>query len=129
MSMTNRFKRAHPLRSLTAALPALWLALAPAQAMQTADASPAPPPPAAADQGQPVAVFTTRQSVVPRAGDEGVLKQGLSLHIGSMGPAGMTIVEYGVQGGKIVYTVTSGRIDAKTDKVIAKAISKLQKKM
>jgi hypothetical protein len=66
--------------------------------------------------------------VVPRAGDEDVLKRGMSLHLASMGGS-MTIVEYGMKDGKIVYTVTSGSIDEKTRKAIDKAVAKLQKKM
>jgi hypothetical protein len=119
------FQRINPA---VASAVAILLGAAPVQAIQPDTADKAPAAEAGADQGEPVAVFAMRQSVLLRAGDEHVLKQGLSLHIASMGGV-MTIVEYSVKDGKIVYTVTSGSIHDKTRKAIDKAVAKLQKKM
>ncbi|MEE9432908.1 MAG: hypothetical protein V3V15_01550 [Sphingorhabdus sp.] len=79
-------------------------------------------------ESKPVAVFYMRSSVVPRAGDEAPLKKGLSLMIASS-RGGMTIVEYGVKDGQIIWKATSGKVDKKTAKQIDKAVAKLQKKM
>ena len=85
-------------------------------------------PTAEQPQGKPVAAFHMRTSVIPRAGDEMPLQQGLELYISSMA-GGMTIVRYGVEGGKIVWAVTSGAVDDKTRKAIVKAVGKLQKRL
>lgn len=83
---------------------------------------------AAREEAKPVAAFYMRASVVPRPEDLAPLQQGLALMIASS-QGGMTIVEYRISEGKIVYTVTSGAISEKDRKAIEKAVAKLQKKL
>lgn len=101
------------------------LATAAAHAMTDPSGGSVEPAPSASE---PVAAFFLRASVVPRPEDIAPLKQGLALMIGSS-QGGMTIVEYRVADGKIVYEVTSGSISDKDRKAIEKAVAKMQKQL
>jgi hypothetical protein len=80
------------------------------------------------DSAKPVAVIAVRATVVPRAEDVALLRDGLALMISS-NQNGMTIVKYHVVDGKIVYTVTTGTVSEKDRKAIDKAVAKMQKRL
>ncbi len=72
--------------------------------------------------------YFLRDTLVPRADDLALLQRKPTLYLASFND-GMATVAYSVNGGRIVYRVVSGTIDASARKEIDRALAKLERKL
>lgn len=72
--------------------------------------------------------YFLRDTLVPRADDLALLQRKPTLYLASFND-GMATVAYSVDGGRIVYRVVSGTINAAARQEIDRALAKLQRKL
>jgi hypothetical protein len=80
------------------------------------------------DPSAMIGAYFMRDTLIPRADDLALLQRKPTLYLASFND-GMATVAYSVEGGRIVYRVVSGEIDAAAREKIDRALVKLQRKL
>lgn len=80
------------------------------------------------DPGAMTGAYYMRDTLVPRVGDLALIQRKPALYLASFND-GMATVAYSLDGGRIVYRVVRGEIDATAKAEIDKALVRLQRKL
>lgn len=85
-------------------------------------------PDAAPDSGAMTGAYFMRDTLVPRADDLALIQRKPALYLSSFNDD-MATVAYSLEGGRIVYRVVSGTVNAAARDAIDRALAKLQRKV